>query len=763
MRSRLSIKKRLCIVLAAATCLSLVPLPVQSVKEAGPTVYADGPGSLKPGKVTLRQKAVFYENAPSRSRSLRNHNAAYYGLPGQTFRVNDVKGEMAFIESDELGNLWLPAWYLSKEAGQVRNIDPLSLKLPDSSIYVAPGSSVRWPASQAGSMPLIAVSKWQDWYGVLISPDPWKKERTIYRPAVMWVKAKDVKSKEKLPAGLLEPSSELPIEAVRNLTDYLVDEGDSKSYVKQLLGEPQVKEHSRNQEQRSGRPPVIGETWRYEAREALFTATFSPAGKLTTWEWTFPNAAAFEGNYYAGSHDPFSYRFSAMPLLRTIEAGPVWRNQGNLNFTFLLEASRNVLLIKGDDGGFSGMHDNSSLYAIDRSTGKKLWQQDAGFGWYTAVPDRKREHVTMYSAYNPEKKAYESRVRHIRLTDGRILWERKHKAEFGLTMTAASGAILLLEGLDLNAKKSMLSVVDQQNGKLRWKKALSGEYRLLNQGPEDPYVLIEQSGKLTAYEPMTGKIAWTYKSGKKVMDDPAWDPYFTGGYRYEPLSPPGTTSRWMLLGDKWTLLNMKSGKREGSYPANEMERIEVLDERYLLVQRALGGNYFTGARSYETVLYDAVNQRELWTVKGRAARSVIEGDIIYLTLNGIPAAVKKETGETIWKMETSLKNSEDVTQLVGSSFGILDRYLLISFGGDLIVLDKGNGRILSRLSDIATGNVDLREQAARSGALNIADGEVYIGTVNGAFVRYDAEELKERLDERGAEMDAAGGQLDHTR
>lgn len=756
MRSRLSIKKRLCIVLTAATCLSLVWLPVQPVKEAGPTAYADGTGSLKPGKITLRQKVAFFEEVLSRSRSLRNHKASYYGLPGETFRVSDVKGEMAFIESDELGNVWLPAWYLSKEAGQVRNIDPLSLKLPDSSsIYAAPGSSVRWPASQAGDMPLIAVSKWQDWYGVLIGPDPWKKEHTIYRPAVMWVKAKDVKSKEKLPAGLLEPSSELPIETVRYLTDYLVGEGAGASYVKKLLGEPQVKEHSRNQEQRSGRPPVIGETWRYEAREALFTASFSPAGKLTAWEWTFPNAAAFEGNYYAGSHDPFSYRFAASPPLRTIDAAPVWRNQGNLNFTFLLEASRDVLLVKGDDGGFSGMHDNSSLYAIDRSTGKKLWQQDAGFGWYTAVPDRKREHVTMYSAYNPEKKTYESRVRHIRLTDGRIMWERKHKAEFGLTMSAASGVILMLEGLDLNAEKSVLSVVDQQTGKLRWKKTLSGEYRLLNQGPEDPYVLIEQSGKLTAYAPMTGKIAWTYKSGKKVMDDPGWDPYFTGGYRYEPLSPADTTSRWMLLGNEWTLLNTLSGKREGGYPTNEMERIEVLDERYLLVQRALDGNYFWGAKAYETVLYDAADQQDVWTVKGRAARGIIEGDVIYLTLNGIPAAIVKETGETIWKMETSLKSREDVTQLVGSSFGILDRYLLISFGGDMIVLDKENGRTIGRLGDIATGNVDLREQAARSGVLNIAEGEVYIGTVNGAFVRYDAEDLKERLDERGAELDAA--------
>ena len=168
-------------------------------------------------------------------------------------------------------------------------------------------------------------------------------------------------------------------------------------------------------------------------------------------------------------------------------------------------------------------------------------------------------------------------------------------------------------------------------------KTLSGEHRLLNAGSGDPYVLVEQNGQLTAYDPVTGKAAWNVKVGKRVMDDPTQDPYFIGGYRYNPVSPVDMTTRWMPLGKEWVLLNTETGAREAVYPAREMERFEVLNERYLLVRRALNGEYFSGATAYESVLYDSLEDKEMWTVRGKAARGVIEGERVYLTLNGIPA------------------------------------------------------------------------------------------------------------------------------
>ena len=45
-------------------------------------------------------------------------------------------------------------------------------------------------------------------------------------------------------------------------------------------------------------------------------------------------------------------------------------------------------------------------------------------------------------------------------------------------------------------------------------------------------------------------------------------------------------------GKEWVLLNTETGAREAVYPAREMERFEVLNERLLV--RALNGEYFRG-------------------------------------------------------------------------------------------------------------------------------------------------------------------------
>ncbi|MDH6672570.1 outer membrane protein assembly factor BamB [Paenibacillus sp. LBL] len=744
--SRVSIRKRWFIGIATAVSISLIWVPAQRTEESARVVVAGAADVIKAGQtVTIRQKTALFPSALTKNSHLTDLKASYYGAKGEVLRISSVKDEMSYIQSDSRGDLWLPTWYATKEAALSQEISPLSLQLRSSgSLYLAPGSGVRWPVTTARTS-LVAVAQWKDWYGVIIPPAKWKDDYQIYRPAMMWVQGKDIASKQTLPDGLLDGESELSTDVVRNLTEFLFKKGTSSSYVKKLLGEPQVRETSRNQEQSSSKPMILGETWRYELRDVHYTATFSPAGKLVASEWTMPATGVFERRG-AGDDYEFTYHFAAVPPLKTIEADPAWKNQGNLNYTFLLEANEDVLLLKGDDGGYSGMHDHSSLYAIDRSTGKKLWQEDAGFGWYTAVIDKDREHVTMFSAYNPVIKNYQARVRHIRLSDGKVLWEVKPKNEFGLTMTAVQDAIVLDEPLNLHETRSLLSVLDQETGKLRWKKTLTGDHRLLSQG-DDPYILIEQNGRLEGYDPVTGKAVWYVNVGKRAMDDPTRDSYFTGGYRYDPIAPADLTTRWMLLGSQWVLFNTRTGEREGVYPASEMERFEVLDERYLLVQRALNGKYFSGATAYESVLYDSVEGKVVWTLKGRAARGIIEGERAYLTLNGIPAAVNQKTGSVIWKMDHSLQAKEDVSHLVGSSYGILDRYLLISLGSDLVVLNKETGKSLGRLQHVITGSVDLREQYARNGALNITEHEVLVGTVNGAFIRYDRAELEARLDE----------------
>ncbi|WP_052759527.1 outer membrane protein assembly factor BamB family protein [Paenibacillus sp. DMB20] len=293
-----------------------------------------------------------------------------------------------------------------------------------------------------------------------------------------------------------------------------------------------------------------------------------------------------------------------------------------------------------------------------------------------------------------------------------------------------------------------MSVLDSETGKERWKKALPGDYRILNHGTDDPYVLIQQNGEVKAYDPANGKVAWSFKVKGPQMEDPARDPYYTGGYRSLPLSPADGSARWMLLGREWKLVDLQSGKAKAVYPAAKGERFEVLDDRYLLVHRGTGEKEedYYGAKAYETVLYDAVEQRKAWTLKGRGTKGIMDGDTIYMALNGIPAAVDTMTGKVRWVMSTSSKTNEDLSHLASSSFAVLERYLLLAHGHDLLVLGKEDGKVLGRLHDVYAGSAELRELDARNGSLNAEADELYAGTANGAFIRYDVKALEKRLD-----------------
>nr|WP_233147171.1 PQQ-binding-like beta-propeller repeat protein [Paenibacillus selenitireducens] len=694
-------------------------------------------------KVTLQMNTAYFPTQLTGNSNPRNLQIEYYGKKGESLKVELVAGEMVGVEDDSRGTLWIPAWYVTKESVITKSISPMTVTLKSKrSLSMTPGSNLKmWDTKS--NISYTAVAQWKDWYGVLVSPSEWQQDSKIFRPALMWVQAKDIESKKTLPEGLWNENSNISSGIIRELVTYMLKDGDDSASILKLLGTPQVKEKSENLQMDAEAPIQLGEAWRYEREDAQFIATFSKSGKLKRTKWILPSDTYRRSGRTSGDDYHFTYDFVTTPIARTLKADPIWRNQGDLNFSYLIGGNKDVLLLKGDDGGFSGMHYNSSLYALNRKTSKKLWQQNAGFGGFTATMDSEHKYVTMYSAINPDIPDYEDRVRHIRVADGKIVWEVKLKKNGGYSMTAADRAIIVYDNWEPDLKNSTVTVLDTKTGVVRWKKALSGKYRILNQGVDDPYVLIQQDQELKAYHSITGKTTWSLTVKGKQLDDPTRNPYYTGGKRIEPLAQADSTTRWILLGDEWLLLNIKTGKAEAVYPAKPDELFEVLDQRYLLVQRGLDNR----AEDIVSILYDAVDQRELWTLKGKATKGVIEGSTIYLTLNGIPAAVHKETGEVLWKMRMTSTNNEDLSHLVYSSYAVLDRYLLIQYASDLFVLNKEDGSLLGRLQDVRAGSAELREQDARNGALNATEAEVYVGTANGAFVRYDAKALERLLDQ----------------
>ncbi|SMF89835.1 PQQ-like domain-containing protein [Paenibacillus uliginis N3/975] len=749
MNKQFSFTKMLTYVCMTAVSVSLLFSPIAPLKQAAADSVRGLTNVTSPmfkvgDKVTLQMNAAYFPTPLTKSSNPRNFQVEYYGKKGESFKVDFVDGEMVGVKDDSRGTLWIPSWYLAKDSVNTKSIPPMTVIMKSKrSLSMRPGSNLKWSEMKSNTS-YTAVAQWKDWYGVLVSPAQWQQDYTIYRPALLWVQAKDIESKKTLPEGLWNKNSDISSGTILELVTYMLKDGDDSTSILKLLGTPQVKEKSVNLQMEDRGPMQLGETWRYERDDAQFIVTFSKSGKLKQTEWIMPSIDTYRDRRSSGDDYYFTYDFVTSPLARTLKADQVWRNQGDLNFSYLIGGNDDALLLKGDDGGFSGFHHNSSLYALNRKTGKKLWQQNAGFGGFTAKMDSENEYVTMYSAYNPDIKDYEDRVRHIRLEDGKIVWEVKLKKSGGAYgMTAADRSIIVYELWGPNSKTETLTVLDSKTGNVRWKKTLSEEYRILSQGVDDPYVLIQQNQQLKAYNTITGKAVWSLNVKGTQLDDPARNPYYTGGERIEPLAPADSTTRWVLLGEEWLLLNTKTGKSEAVYPANPDELFEVLDQRYLLVQR--GSKHHI--KGIESVFYDAVEKRELWTFKGSATKGVIEGDTIYLALNGVPAAVHKKTGEVQWKMRMTSTNNKDLSHLVYSSFAVLDRYLLIQHASNLLVLNKEDGSLLGRLHDVHTGSAELREQEARNGALNATNEDVYVGTANGAFVRYDAKALEQMLDQ----------------
>ncbi|MNJ42733.1 outer membrane biogenesis protein BamB [compost metagenome] len=454
-------------------------------------------------------------------------------------------------------------------------------------------------------------------------------------------------------------------------------------------------------------------------------------------------------NLYAGDNYHFTYDLVVTPLPATLELPSVWRNQGDLEYTYLFGATDDMLVINGDDGRFSGMHDDSSVYAIHRQTGKKLWQIDAGYGRLSMIMGNADDSITVYTSFNPEKKVYEDRVRQIRLADGEVLWESKPKGGGEGRFTELRGAkdsVIIYDRPGLNERSGNLVVLDRTTGEQKWKRKITGDFRVLNSRADEPYVLIQEGKLLQARDTNTGRVAWSLKADVATGQDPQLYPFYAGGPRIDPFARDQSLRSWLFHGDQWLLVDLGTGQEIARYPAKAGERFEVLNEQYLLIQRLLPADSAKSrTESYESVLYDTAAGRELWTMQGKASKGVIEGEDLYFVIEGVPIKAELKTGRVIWKVPVHISRDLDLSYLAPGSYVVLGDYLLFPYGYDLLVFGKKDGHMVGRIQDVRMGYADLREQMARNGVLNVAGDELYAGSANGAFTRLSVKELERRL------------------
>ncbi|MEF3305969.1 outer membrane protein assembly factor BamB family protein [Paenibacillus sp. GYB003] len=697
------------------------------------------PMTLKPA--LSREPRTSESEAPGLTEAEASNDAGnvlFYANPGDLFRFIDSDGEWVSVES-EMGEVWSPAWYGSRFAAEAMPIAPERIAISgNAELSLVPGSSVRYrpddvASSGDGAAAAVAVWKWNDWLGAAFPLDRWQDGKPIRRPLLLWVKQTAVASAERLENGLLAPEDGIPPEAARHIAEVALYKGMDGEAVRRLLGAPHFTESSRPLSN-PGEPLRIAADWRYEFPSAHLAVTLDEQNKLAGWRWRLPLDRPELLDLYAARYPHhIEYEFRSLGIVPSSEPDWEWRHKGELAFTYLLDATEDALLLQGDDGGYSGMHYNSNMFAVDRKSGEKLWQIDAGFGWATALVAPGSGAATVLTHYDPVLKRYEERLRTVRLRDGTIVWERTLPEERG-SLYAAGGAIVHSVQPDAGRPKGMLSAFDAATGKPRWRREYEQPYEVLNVGVRDPYILVKRQETIEALHPVSGSVVW------RVQTDVPLDGKlmrYVMSFRHaetDPFKPVGR-NRWVLLGGERLLVDTAKGDVIARYALKADEWINAVDESHWLIQRPLDGANASDGKQFETVLYDPIAASQAWKLAGKATGAAIAGDRIYLTLDGKPTAVDLKTGTIVWQSGASAVVNPNVANAGPAPLAYGD-VVLWPYGSDLLVVRAKDGKAIYRVRDMQVGIPAGRSPGSLGAVLGQdRDGAVYVGSSNGFLAK----------------------------
>ncbi|EBD8094923.1 hypothetical protein C3514_25250, partial [Salmonella enterica] len=278
----------------------------------------------------------------------------------------------------------------------------------------------------------------------------------------------------------------------------------------------------------------------------------------------------------------------------------------------------------------SGGYYEGSIYALNRHSGQKLWQINSGYGALQAYIDTDREAVTIYTSYDPDKKEYVDRIRHLRLKDGEVTWEYATQKQIRLKgITAAKNVVVVDSPVVEGSSNSWLTVLDSKNGKTLWKRKLTAGYELLNKSAEDPYVMYWEKDKLIAADPRSGRTVWSIAAAKSTIEPLDRNPYFDGIIRLDPFAA-AQPERWMLLDDLWVLVDLSTGKKHAQFPARMGQQIEVLNDGMILIRENKNGEMYGDYADFTTTLYDAKSSKKRWTLNDKIERVLVEDDQLYV-------------------------------------------------------------------------------------------------------------------------------------
>ena len=623
---------------------------------------------------------------------------SFYAETDLDYVLTGLTDRFARLESDD-NQGWVQVWQLTPEAASLKSLAPeRRTLLSDASAYWYPEHPVPAMELQQGER-ILVIAETENWVSLL------PVERGEGGPVrALWVHREELQDRTEGPLAALSEDKRTTYAEVAAVLQRSLSNDATQEDIRYLFGEPifieqlyheldQTMDHSR---------------WRYE--HANFEL-------LVEWR----------GNGILNSHQ-LNRRSPDAPA--TLEQSFEWRTKLELAHSFLIGTNDDTLLLFGDDGYISGLHERSNIVALNAANGEKRWQRSFGYEdmqptQSAAKGDMLLGGVVTGASTDAE---YTHRMEVVETSTGRTRWELERqlplpKSTIDLHHTIAQGvAAVSYTTHELDAPDGRQTIIETyklQDGKLLWRKELERPGQLVHRLTEGERLLVLYGGEAAADSAVAGLDAVT---GKEVWraEGHAVEMSF---YKLQEDNRTSNNTIWTYTESEWRLLDQGSGDVITILERSPQLNYEVLPNGFIM-------QVMTSAEGSVTSLLESDTGSVRWSVPGKVERAVTDETQLYGLLGGELRAYQLSDGKPLWS--TPIGFSIQVAKFQNK--------LIVESRGSILVIDPKQGQILYRMANVVAAGA--KEGAAlwqNHAILNTEEGKrLYIGGGNGYFSRVDS-------------------------
>ncbi|MFD0587459.1 PQQ-binding-like beta-propeller repeat protein [Paenibacillus sp. GCM10027627] len=626
-------------------------------------------------------------------------------LPGgSTYKLFAEAGDSAEIHHESGYGGWVPKWYLSDEAKHIQDISPIVLEtVGGAEVFPYPSSQNEKSHKLQQGETLYAYVEYGDWYGVIAK----RISEPQFRHGLLWISKSSVvvignQSYWFVNDGKSESASRNTIAAVYGL---LVP-GLSQDRVTDIFGPPSFVEASENLASTGEKVKVLP-VWIYENKHERLEIRWGE------------NKTVASLHYFESNIDGTTF---VQPFMPSIQAEWEWRVKSDLAYNFLLEEIGDILLIAGEDGGLSGMHINSNLYALDEATGKKIWQFDLGYDQhhYGLSEDQS---LIAFMKREKNKEGYEVyRMTTMEVATGKKVWERVLEPGGVVNSFQVAGNVISYfqheqRWDDGSVSPRSLVSWDLITGKKLWEKEWKEEMHFISPGRSNVIVLQNESSfsepfryTLYGYDVRTGELVWQKDERR-------------GAYEQEMSDSVRLASNgeafWTRSDKELLLTDPLTGEDLYRLPIKGESSYEAIDGRYF---------FFREPVAVKSSLIDLKTGKSLFQIDGKASFGQVEGRELAYWLDGGVMFYDLQKGEH------QPMHSERKFSIMGGPIVYFQNKKIgaLPTEGGLYMIDS-SGKATARIADARVGIYDITPGEFLRGYLTRSGDWLYVGSSNGFF------------------------------